>query len=95
MTERTPLTPEDIQTHLSNLPDWSKGNDAITKTFKFKSYMDEIAFVNRVANAAETADHHPDIILVYRQVVVSLTTHDAKGITQKDFALAAEIDRLV
>ena len=57
--------------------------------------MDGIAFVNRVANAAEAADHHPDVVLGYRRVVVNLTTHDANGITHKDFALAAEIDGLI
>jgi 4a-hydroxytetrahydrobiopterin dehydratase len=57
--------------------------------------MDGIAFANRVANAAEATDHHPDMMLGYRRVVVALTTHDANGITQKDFALAAEIDGLV
>ena len=95
MAERTPLTPEEIQTNLSKLPDWSTNGDAITRTFTFKSYMDGIAFVNRVADAAEAADHHPDMVLGYRRVVVTLTTHDANGITQKDFALAAEVDGLV
>ena len=95
MSERTPLTPEEIQTNLSKLHDWSTDGDAITRTFTFKSYMDGIAFVNRVADAAEAADHHPDMALGYRQVVVTLTTHSAKGITQKDFALAAEIQGLV
>ncbi|MQG75954.1 MAG: 4a-hydroxytetrahydrobiopterin dehydratase [SAR202 cluster bacterium] len=95
MAERTPLTPEEVQEHLSKLPDWSTDGDAITRTFRFKSYKDGIAFVNGVANAAEAADHHPDMALGYRRVVVTLTTHDAKGITQKDFALAAEIDGLV
>mgnify|MGYP001349235065 CR=1 FL=1 len=91
----TTLTPEEFRTNLSKLPDWSTDGDAITKTFKFKSYMDGIAFVNSVANAAEVADHHPDMMLGYKRVVVTLTTNDAKGITQKDFALAAKIDGLV
>lgn len=91
----TPLNPEEVQSNLSKLLDWSYSGDAITRTFRFKSYMDGIAFVNRVANAAEATDHHPDMMLGYRRVVVTLTTHDANGITQKDFALAAEIDGLV
>ena len=95
MAEPMPLTPEEIQTNLSKLPDWSTNGDAITRTFRFKLYMDGIAFVNRVANAAEAADHHPDMVLGYRRVVVTLTTHDANGITHKDFALAAEIDGLI
>ena len=91
----TPLNPEEVQSNLSKLRDWSHSGDAITRTFRFKSYMDGIAFVNRVANAAEATDHHPDMMLGYRRVIVTLTTHDANGITQKDFALAAEIDGLV
>jgi 4a-hydroxytetrahydrobiopterin dehydratase len=95
MVERVPLTSEEVQTNLSKLPDWSRDGDVITKTFSFKKYLDGAAFVDRVANAAEAADHHPDIALGFRRVTVTLTTHSAKGITQKDFALATEIERLV
>lgn len=89
------LTPEEVQKNLTQLPGWSRSDDAITKTFSFKAYLDGVAFVNRVAVAAEAADHHPDMTLGYKQVVVTLTTHSAKGITQKDFDLAAEIEGLV
>lgn len=86
MAERTLLTPEEIQDALAQLPGWSREDDAIIKTFRFNAYMDGVSFVNRVAIAAEAADHHPDIALGFRKVTVTLTTHSAKGITQKDFA---------
>ena len=95
MAERTLLTPEEIQDALAQLPGWSREDDAIIKTFRFNAYMDGVSFVNRVAIAAEAADHHPDIALGFRKVTVTLTTHSAKGITQKDFALAAEMEGLV
>ena len=94
MAKRTQFTLEEVRTNLSELPDWTRDGDAITKTFSFKTYLAGAAFVNRVANAAEAADHHPDIALGFRRVTVTLTTHSAKGITQKDFALATEIENL-
>lgn len=95
MPEPTSLSQEEVQGSLSRLPGWARSGDAITKTFRFMAYLDGVAFVNRVANAAEAADHHPDMTLGYKQVAVTLTTHSAGGITQKDFALAAEIEKLV
>ena len=89
------LTPEEVQAALSQLPGWSQDGDTITKFFRFKSYLDGAAFIDRVANAADAADHHPDIALGFRRVAVTLTTHSAKGITQKDMALATQIEELV
>ena len=90
-----PLTPEEVQNNLTQLPGWAQSGDAITRTYSFNAYLAGVGFVNRVASAAEAADHHPDIALGYKQVIVTLTTYSAKGITQKDFNLAAEIDGLV
>jgi len=89
------LTPEEVQAALSQLPGWSQDGDTIIKFFRFKSYLDGAAFIDRVANAADAADHHPDIALGFRRVAVTLTTHSAKGITQKDMALATQIEELV
>ena len=84
----------DIAIHrgLGSLPGWSRKGDTITKTYQFKTFPAAISFVGRVAEAAETADHHPDIDIRYTKVTCTLSTHDAGGITQNDLDLAAEID---
>lgn len=84
----------DIVIHrgLAGLPGWSRKGDAITKTYQFKTFPAAISFVSRVAEAAETADHHPDIDIRYTKVTCTLSTHDAGGITQNDLDLAAEIE---
>ncbi|CAN5658339.1 4a-hydroxytetrahydrobiopterin dehydratase [soil metagenome] len=81
-----------IQRGLSGLPGWSRKGDTITKTYQFKTFPAAISFVSRVAEAAETADHHPDIDIRYTKVTCTLSTHDAGGITQNDLDLAGEID---
>ncbi|MEX1185952.1 MAG: 4a-hydroxytetrahydrobiopterin dehydratase [Gemmatimonadaceae bacterium] len=84
----------DIAIHrgLAGLSGWSRKGDAITKTYQFKTFPAAISFVGRVAEAAETADHHPDIDIRYTKVTCTLSTHDAGGITQNDLDLAAEIE---
>jgi 4a-hydroxytetrahydrobiopterin dehydratase len=89
------LTSEEVQKNLTQLPGWAQSGNAIIRTYSFKAYLDGVGFVNRVASAAEAADHHPDIALGYKQVVVTLTTHSANGITKKDFDLATDIEALV
>ena len=73
---------------------WNKIDNTITKTFEFNSYLDGIDFVNAVANVAEQENHHPDISIGYCKVTISLTTHDAGTITEKDYKLAKLIDDL-
>ncbi len=73
---------------------WNEINNTITKTFEFNSYLDGIDFVNEVANLAEQENHHPDIEIGYCKVTISLTTHDAGGLTDKDYKLAKLIDDL-
>ena len=84
----------DIAIHrgLANVPGWSRKQDTIVKTYQFKTFPAAISFINRVAEAAESANHHPDIDIRYTKVTCTLSTHDAGGITQKDLDLAAEID---
>ena len=84
----------DIAIHrgLAGLPGWSRKGDTLTKTYQFKTFPAAISFVSRVAEAAETADHHPDIDIRYTKVTCTLSTHDAGEITQSDLDLAAEID---
>mgnify|MGYP001350772194 FL=1 len=73
---------------------WNEIDNTITKTFEFNSYLDGIDFVNAVANVAEQENHHPDISIGYCKVTISLTTHDAGTITEKDYKLAKLIDDL-
>ena len=73
---------------------WNELKNTITKTFEFNSYLDGIDFVNEVANLAEQENHHPDIEIGYCKVTISLTTHDAGGLTDKDYKLAKLIDDL-
>lgn len=86
------LTEAETEERLNALREWSLVNDAIQRTFQFKGFMEAIAFVNRVAALAEKADHHPDILIRWNKVTLTLSTHDAGGITQKDFDLAKKAD---
>jgi len=88
------LSPAEIQEKLKSLPDWSVAGNEIHKKFTFKSFMPAIAFVNKIADAAERANHHPDIAINYSQVSLSLSTHSEGGITQKDFQLAETLDKI-
>ena len=86
------LPPEEIKNRLTGLAGWQLADNAIKKQFKFNDFMSAMAFVNRVADAAEAVDHHPDITINYTRVTMSLSTHSAGGITVKDFELAQKID---
>ncbi|MBA4493240.1 4a-hydroxytetrahydrobiopterin dehydratase [Paenactinomyces guangxiensis] len=86
------MTDEQITEQLSQLPGWQREKDAITKTFRFSTYMDGIRFVQQVAEQAEKLNHHPDLHIGYCVVTVSSTTHDSGGITYKDFTLARQIE---
>jgi 4a-hydroxytetrahydrobiopterin dehydratase len=81
-----------IQRELGNLTGWSRRGDVLTRTYQFRSFVDAVGFVNRVAGLAEKANHHPDIDIRYSKVTLSLSTHDAGGITQNDLDLAKAID---
>lgn len=84
------LTTDQIR---SDLPrGWEIDGDVIAREYRFDSFRDAIDFINRVATAAEEANHHPELTNVYNRVEVRLTTHDAGGVTQKDLALAGEIE---
>ena len=91
---RRTLGDDEVAQALAGLPGWERRGDAIARTFVFPAFMDGIAFVNRVAHAAEAADHHPDVDIRWRRVTCALSTHDAGGITAADVRLAATIDRL-
>lgn len=88
------LTTAQIKSALPSVPDWKKQGAAISRTFQFKDFPAAIKFVNVLAKPAEKAQHHPDIDIRWNKVTLSLTTHDAGGLTQKDFDLAKKFDRL-
>jgi 4a-hydroxytetrahydrobiopterin dehydratase len=83
-----------IQRELSRLPGWARRGDVLTKTFQFPAFLAGIAFVQRVAHAAEAMDHHPDLDIRYTRVTCTLSTHSAGGITALDLELAAQVERL-
>ena len=86
------LSEDQIQENLKSIPGWALKMGEITRLYKFKDFVDSMNFVNQVAQLAEQADHHPDIFIQYNKVVLTLSTHSASGLTQKDFQLAKEID---
>jgi 4a-hydroxytetrahydrobiopterin dehydratase len=87
-----PLKKDEIKARLSGMSGWKLDDDEIEKEFKFADFKQAMAFVNRVAEAAEAMDHHPDIEIKYNKVEMSLSTHSEGGVTEKDFALATQID---
>jgi 4a-hydroxytetrahydrobiopterin dehydratase len=76
------------------MPGWSLVGDAIVRQFAFPAFPDAIAFVTRLGFAAEAADHHPDLLVSYRRVTVTWTTHSAGGVTTKDFEGARQTNRV-
>lgn len=89
-----PLSLPEITARLAQLPNWTIGDGALIRIFTFPGFLEALAFVNRVGDAAEQAGHHPDIDIRYNRVRILLVTHDARGLTTKDFDLAAAIDTL-
>lgn len=89
---RQKLSDLEIQRSLGTLAGWSRRGDALTKTFTFDKFAQGIAFVDRVAAAADQMDHHPDIDIRYTKITMTLSTHDAGGITQADLNLAEKIE---
>ena len=91
----SPLPDITIQRELGSLPGWSRRGAVLTKTFTLASFRAAIETVRRVADVAESADHHPDIDIRGSKLLFTLSTHDAGGVTQKDIELAREIERIV
>ena len=87
------LTDTQVREALTTLPGWAlKGGLEISRQYTFRDFVEAMRFVNRVAELAEAADHHPDITIRYTRVVLVLATHSAGGLTEKDVALARQID---
>jgi len=85
---------EEIMRRLAELGGWILEDNTITRTFEFANFKEAINFVNRLSEGAERYNHHPSITINYSRVTLSLTTHSARGLTEKDFELAAIINRI-
>lgn len=88
------LSESEVEQALARLPGWGRAGIAIQRTFQFPDFVAAIEFVNRVAEAAEQANHHPDIDIRYNKVVLALVSHDSGGITQRDVSMAERINLL-
>ncbi|MFB9247137.1 4a-hydroxytetrahydrobiopterin dehydratase [Sphaerisporangium melleum] len=83
-----------ISARLSQVPDWTREGEEIRRTVVAPDFRTAIAIVNDVAEQAENLDHHPDIDIRWRRLHLALTTHDAGGLTERDFTLAARVDAI-
>ena len=88
------LTEQTIEEKLADMANWSELNGSIQRTYQFADFVAAMAFVNKVAEIAEAKQHHPDILIRYNKVTLTLSTHDAGGITDKDFDFASEADQI-
>ncbi len=89
------LTQSQVEMELKSLTDWKLNSSGeIEKTFQSKDFLSSMMFVQAVGLLAEKANHHPDILIQWNKVRLSLTTHDSGGLTQKDFELAKKINTL-
>ena len=86
------LSEGEIEERLKSLQGWEMKGGEITKIYNHKDFIDAISFVNKVAILAEKANHHPDILIKYNRVTLTVSTHDEGGITDRDFSLAKKID---
>ena len=87
------IAASDITARLNAVPEWHVESGELTRTFVFNDFVKALTFVNSVGKLAEKAGHHPDIDIRYNKVRLALVTHDAGGLTEKDFDLAAAIDK--
>ncbi len=89
------LSAEQIQEYLGDLPSWSLNGESLQRTFRFDDFVGSMAFVKKIATLAEKMKHHPDIMIRFNKVTLTLSTHDAGGITENDFTLARSTDGCV
>ena len=88
------ITLGEIQRRMQNLNNWALEEQSIVKDYSFPSFKEALDFVNKVGIIAEKQNHHPDILISYNKVRLILTTHSEKGLTEKDFKVAEEIDKV-
>jgi 4a-hydroxytetrahydrobiopterin dehydratase len=89
-----PLTQEQSNKLLEQIPDWEIKDGHVYRQFKFKNFKEAISFVNKVAEVAEQEQHHPDININYNKVSIDLYTHSINGLSENDFIIAAKIDQI-
>ena len=87
-----PMSEEQAREMLPQVPGWELEGNKLTRRFKFKDFRGSMAFVNRVAELAESEGHHPDIYISWNRVRLELTTHAIKGLSENDFIMAAKIN---
>lgn len=90
----TPLPESEVRDALASLPGWIVTGNAIQRVFEFANFAEAMTFVNKVAEAAEAANHHPDITINYNKVTMSLTSHDSGGVTKRDLRMARTINTI-
>ena len=88
------LTGAELLQGMQSLPGWSLNGDAIERVFEFSNFVEAMGFVNRIAEAAEAVNHHPDITINYNKVKLALTSHDSGGVTQRDLRMAGKINEI-
>lgn len=88
------MQPNELQNALARLPHWQRNGSAIERGYAFANFVEAMAFVNKVAEAAEQSNHHPDITISYNKVALVLTSHDSGGVTARDIRMAAKIDEI-
>ncbi|MDI3298895.1 MAG: 4a-hydroxytetrahydrobiopterin dehydratase [Bacillota bacterium] len=88
------LSEEEVRRRLGALPGWEWADGAIRRRYRFPDFVGAMGFVQQVALVAEKADHHPDFLIRYGEVTLTLATHSEGGVTEKDLELAGRIDRL-
>jgi 4a-hydroxytetrahydrobiopterin dehydratase len=88
------LSDSEIDTALALLPGWQRVGNAIQHWLTFPAFTDLMVFVNRVAELAEEANHHPDLDIRYNRLLVSLTSHDSGGVTRRDIKMAGRISEM-
>jgi 4a-hydroxytetrahydrobiopterin dehydratase len=88
------LSENQVTFYLGKLPNWKFENNCLIRTVQLKHFKDSIHFVQAVADLAEQANHHPDILIQYDRVTLTLTSHDEQGVSGKDLSLAEQIDTL-
>jgi 4a-hydroxytetrahydrobiopterin dehydratase len=88
------LSGSEVERRMKTISGWALDGDSIRKQYVFAGFPEAVAFVNRLAPEAEAADHHPDILINYKRVTLTYSTHSEGGLSEKDFAGAATADRL-
>lgn len=88
------LSESEVKAALQNLPNWHSRGEAIERDMQFSDFREAMAFINKVADAAEAAGHHPDFYVSYNKVKFSLVSHDSGGVTQRDIKMASRINEI-